>query len=1147
MSEPTIQIYGRLDPEEKQSLCRELSDAFAKIPDRTWPSGPDFLAFRNEFPENLDSATRCSCSARVCVLSDDVEISRSFRFYVKLMGESPQIPVVFAGIRQARLVQRLHVAGTAWTIRERDDWKRLALTVRRAVETSWWWVISSVEIPVVLVDHDGRVVEANRASRRRFGERVIGRSYAQAIEGRDGASELPKGHPIRKALGLDVVSSDSRPAFRGISRYIDVTSGEEVIRRAELLCFPVTNLGGTITSVAVIYFDLSYFDRINEASRAFALSNDVDSLGEEIVRQVEAMGYRRARLYRYDPDQGILIGRAAVGFESEANRNSFLTRTLSIEQDVESRNTISHQVPSLFVYGDRPETEPELDLVRYGCLRGSDEQVLEKERVSRWVDLPMLVPAADDEGHSRTASWGKLSVDDAENSDRLTARDVADLSALAAMASGSLAEKLRPKPDSIILDVYERYARELDTAEWRKPRIQISTKVRTLLLKLYQEVFGLELALYREFRPRSRELHLKEWVAREGVLPNDCSIIPILPVEGYPTYEIFDKTHVDDEGNVLPGERVLPVAMNRAEGVIDAVLKLRNWTEAEQRYLRWVQSEILIPVQSENNIRGAIVGLSPRRDALDEERVDVSNVLRRFANTAQLWLQLGELHDSRASALRMLDCLKAWHELQKEPEGPAFYAGLAALLTAGCGLGWHRALIFRTRHDAPHVARLEYGIGGLGDPAHATVQSLVEESENDLLTLVRKRLADPEPKGYHPNLGDLTTDPFYDRYIKGRESAVELALSVVSEGSPLRRILEHESPDRPSHTTLGAEDEPIRSWNADFERLFPAPTTHIFPLYSLDPDSSRLLGFIALDNCYRPSLHDYSPSLHEDTVRPLTLAMVQLVRDLIDARQQYRLFSGMLGALPPIRHGPEIKTEWDKFGDSFSELLDAVEQPGVGIAPELIANVKQARVALNSRIDAMAEAVMAIENWRNPTHTYEPVCDLKAYLLRLVEDWKDCAEFKLKIDLPSKCSLPRCDRLILENTMKCLLENARSVSTTGHGTRFRVKLTARTLGNIHPFEQVALITLRDYGPGIPPWKVPFLFMDGFTDRRDVREVVSIDGQKPQHKGLGLGMARAFLLRAHGELRLEDPGWPGRGATFGVYLGTSKPASSGRKR
>ena len=173
-------------------------------------------------------------AARVCVLNGGADLGKSCRFYVELMGDSPQIPVVFAGVKQ-RLSGGSTWRGQPGPSPRETTRKRLALTVQRAVETSWWWVIGSVETPVVIVDRDGRVVEANQATRRRFGENVIGRPYAQAIEGREGASTLPNGHPIRKAIGLEGASQNSHLSFRGVSRYIDVTSDGKVIRRAELL------------------------------------------------------------------------------------------------------------------------------------------------------------------------------------------------------------------------------------------------------------------------------------------------------------------------------------------------------------------------------------------------------------------------------------------------------------------------------------------------------------------------------------------------------------------------------------------------------------------------------------------------------------------------------------------------------------------------------------------------------------------------------------------------------------------------------------------------------------------------------------------------------------------------------------------------
>ena len=58
------------------------------------------------------------------------------------------------------------------------------------------------------------------------------------------------------------------------------------------------------------------------------------------------------------------------------------------------------------------------------------------------------------------------------------------------------------------------------------------------------------------------------------------------------------------------------------------------------------------------------------------------------------------------------DCLKAWSPLQVER--PQFYAGLAAILTAGSGLGWNRALIFRNL-QVPASRRLVYAVGAGGE------------------------------------------------------------------------------------------------------------------------------------------------------------------------------------------------------------------------------------------------------------------------------------------------------------------------------------------------------------------------------------------------------------------------------------------------
>jgi signal transduction histidine kinase len=676
--------------------------------------------------------------------------------------------------------------------------------------------------------------------------------------------------------------------------------------------------------------------------------------------------------------------------------------------------------------------------------------------------------------------------------------------------------------DRKLLEIYEDYAHRLDTAEWRRPEVRILPHVRKLLLRLYRELFGLEAAFFRDYIPESRELRKKELDQDEGCPPADCDIISVIPVEGYPSFQIFNSTNVDARGDVCEGkqEEIKPIGRKRDRQEIEAAILQRSWTEAEKRYLRWIRSEIIIPVVVRNRVRGAIVGISDREDALP---TDLNIVMRRFTNAAQLWYELGELHDAQFTAIRKLDdCLKAWQLLQRVEEGPGLYAGLAAILTAGCGLGWNRVLIFRNRHDADHVAELVYAVGWQGEPDHGGRQGVIDESESDLLELVKKRINHPVPRGsaWEP------LDSLYATHVRNPPRAFSFA----HPKSPLRAIANQEPSQRKSHLIVDRDNPPLLPLDGENPKgLFIARDIYVFPLYSREPERTDLLGFIVLDNYYKPS-----PL--EDSLLALTLAFVELVHDLIDARQRYRLFEGMLLGLPFIRHGFKVQTEWSKLNPLVGELLDALEtdRAPTPVDPGLVSSGRELLAQMDKPVQNLAAALDLIESWRSPYRMITQVKDLRAYLVDLADLWAKEATLDLKIDLGPGVELP-CDELVFKNTMKCLLENAASVSPRVDG-RFHAWLTAKRLGPVYPFAEMIKITLRDSGPGIRPEKVPYIFMDGFTDRRDLAEPESLMGGRPKHQGLGLGMARAYLLRARGELRLEDPGYPGRGALFALYFG-----------
>ena len=385
------------------------------------------------------------------------------RFFLDLLNHSPHVPAVFVG---ASVRNRFGQLGAAWYAERRDNWAKVASTVVKAIETGWWWIVNPVGLPVMIVERQLRIVEANQAAQQLFGAEMVGRTYPEVVEKLSPDTTLPSFHPILQAFGPESNSS-SRIAPGGISRYRDVVqwvqnaegkTEREVIRRAQLVCFPLTSFSRVVTSVVVFYVDLSHFDRINEAAREFAKAESVKALQQIIVDQVVKMGYKRARLYEFDPTTRMLLGRKSIGFHDPQKAVDFESREVPVPAsalspvrsarqgtaavDNEPHNTINKKYPALFIYDDSFKKEPVSDLVHY-CKRERDSEDLEKNDVYRWMDVPILIPHVDENGQTEIRPWGKVSVDDGPDSDRLMPRNVADLTVLAAVAGGAIAEKLR--------------------------------------------------------------------------------------------------------------------------------------------------------------------------------------------------------------------------------------------------------------------------------------------------------------------------------------------------------------------------------------------------------------------------------------------------------------------------------------------------------------------------------------------------------------------------------------------------------------------------------------------------------------------------------------------------------------------------------
>ncbi|HTV38228.1 MAG TPA: ATP-binding protein [Xanthobacteraceae bacterium] len=116
------------------------------------------------------------------------------------------------------------------------------------------------------------------------------------------------------------------------------------------------------------------------------------------------------------------------------------------------------------------------------------------------------------------------------------------------------------------------------------------------------------------------------------------------------------------------------------------------------------------------------------------------------------------------------------------------------------------------------------------------------------------------------------------------------------------------------------------------------------------------------------------------------------------------------------------------------------------------------------------------------------------------------------------------DRDELVRVFENLVENALKYGATGK--RVDIKLAPSTAPE---GEQEAIVSVRDYGPGIAPEHLPRLTERFY--RVDVRESRAQGGT-----GLGLALVKHILNRHRGRLSIESAS--GAGATFVVHLPTS---------
>lgn len=147
----------------------------------------------------------------------------------------------------------------------------------------------------------------------------------------------------------------------------------------------------------------------------------------------------------------------------------------------------------------------------------------------------------------------------------------------------------------------------------------------------------------------------------------------------------------------------------------------------------------------------------------------------------------------------------------------------------------------------------------------------------------------------------------------------------------------------------------------------------------------------------------------------------------------------------------------------------------------------------------------------------------------------------LRLQLPDDLTIWG-DAIRLQQILTNLLSNALKYSPpgspieiTGHVLPAAAASTVLRRGPTPAAHELAEISIRDYGEGIPPDQAPLLFNRFVRLPRDLAS--SVVGT-----GLGLYLCRVFVEAMGGSIAVESAGIPGEGSTFTLRLPTASASS-----
>ncbi|HEX5271063.1 MAG TPA: ATP-binding protein [Gemmataceae bacterium] len=1135
------------------------------------------LNFLPSFEDRPDARVPHDIEAVVCFVGRGEDEEPCLRRVQEVIDGHPYVPVVVVlapGIPRERF-HALHVAHVLNTSDTADGpfplaqqvtllkvtpmplpgdgLASVARVVADAIKDAWWRAADQLRVSSMVVGEDGTILRANDFAAREFGAAVIGMSYAVAVEG--GAEPgLPDGHPIREAIATG----------RAVSRYHERLGRDNKWHRAYLVCTPLRGLSKEVRAVVVLVREVNQWTRIFNAASSLSRADTPEKLWQTIVEEARLLGYRRARLKQYAPDEGEgglgrLYGRASVGLDDSVRHYYqsayFIDRA---GRDAIAFDALDKELPLLFVPKDDPTFRTHSELVRFFDPADRPQEKVVGNDHSRWIDVPVLVPVGGEGGATSTAKWGVLTIDLGPDSHRLDLRDAADLAAFASIVGAAIGEMNRRQDQHRQhLTLFRKYTRWLVTTLRDGHVNPVRPAVMNRLLDLYLEITRAEVVLYRERHGDSLALAGYRWRDRE---PHpDYLTIPQVIRKG----EGFSAKYLEGlgpDGALREGAVPEPVVNNDAAAqVLDDLSRgPEERFSMPERELLHFRSAAYIPLVARGRLCGTVVALSREPGAFT---TNLELLLKRFTDSASLWVELAELHDGKVWWDHILrDVVAVLPRLALTPRRPleeGFFGGLATLLSARDGLGWNRVLIFTCNGPEPYTAELAYALGGLGAAEHLGRQKAAAEAYADKFgELVEKRLKSPAPVG--DDGGPDSLDPLYDLCVRRPREG----------GNPIRIPYGFSDPNRPAapgrpgpaethplqwmldqdHTNFigpdGAHRYDIPSklkrtgWLADMDRdyrgMFCAETTYAFPLWCAYDHSPAPLGLVLVDMAYEPGKRV------DDTI-DATRVVLDLAADILASRHHERRLRGWLGVLPEILHPAggtrNFKALWDDFYSQLNRLLRAVGRDGGG-APRSEAGQADLLAAVRATDELLAELKQSISGYlkgqaaarqRMNSGGRAVIRDLGGHLARLAaayeahDGYKGFLHFDLRCEAGNGLDLP-CDPDIFRDALHCLVENAVEAARGGRRPGVTVRVEAERRPVSGAFETVLTLRVSDDGPGIAEEIASYLFLSGFSSRPASPPPA---GEKHGQRGRGLAVARSQLFSCHGDLQFEPP--PAAGA------------------